>query len=326
MTSVNNIADWLFAMRDHVGPKLVTGRRGIGKSAQLTLFADRLLADGMPPGKILLLDGASSLAYRLSSSERMMDYIAEHCPGTEEIYILIREGSAFPDIETTLGALAAFPRFNVFATASSRHALTAGLGTYLDGNFAHYECLPPLHDDPSTDFRRIWHEALLYDVCTPIRQPFNAQILNSLACHLADNTGDPLSLRKISAAVSPANCLLSPHTIDNYLTALSDAYLIVKCSRFDLAEECVLKSQYRCYFTSPSMRTVLFGAAPADEPRRMRLNVAWLKLQHVSDEVFAASSGAGLVDFVTRHGRTYKLWHVDEQGISAVSRTSFVAG
>lgn len=321
-----SIADWLWAMRDHPGPKLVTGRRGIGKSAQLAAFADRLVAEGVPRDKIVSIDGESAQASRLPSCDRMIDFINGRCHGADGVCVLIREGSSCPDIETILGTLAAMPRFNVFATASSRSMLTAGLDRYLGGHLAHYECLPPLHDESSADMRRIWNEALLYDVHTPIRQSFNAQILNGLACHLSDNVGAPHSLRSIAAAISPPGYLLSPHTVDNYLTALCDAYLVVKCLRYDLAEEVVLKSQYQCYFTSPAMRMELFGPAPEGEPRRARLNAAWLELRHKSDDVFAASGGSKYVDFVTRHNADYRLWRVGEHKITEVSRDSFVAG
>lgn len=326
MSKCSYIANWLWAMRNRTGLKLVTGPRGIGKSAQLTALADRLLASGVPPEKILFIDGESPVAYRLLSSERTIAYISSLCSKSAETYVLIREGSAFPDIETTLGALVAIPRFNIFVTSSSRHMLTAGLGRYLGGRLVHFECLPPPIDQPPNDIRRIWHEALLYDVHTPIRQPFNTQILNSLACHLSDNVGDALSLRKISAAISPYNCQLSPHTIDSYLSALCDAYLIAKCKRYDLAEECTVKNQYRCYFTYPTMRGELFGAAPSNEPRRARLNAAWLQLRRESDEVFAAASTPERVNFVTRNGENYRLWHVGEDEIEEVSRSSFVAG
>ena len=320
------IADWLWAMRDHPGPKLVTGRRGIGKSAQLASFADRLVAEGVPKSGIVSIDGESAQACRLLSSDRIIDYIDGQCRGAGNVYVLIREGSSFPDIETVLGTLAAMPRFNVFATASSRSMLTAGLGRYLDGRLAHYECLPPLHAESPEEMRRIWHEALLYDVRTPIRQSFNAQVLNCLACHLSDNVGDSLSLRRIASAISPAGGLLSPHTIDSYLTAFCNAYLVEKCLRYDLAEECVQKSQFRCYFTSPAMRSALFNSAPSGESRRARLNAAWLRLRSESDEVFAASSAPEQVDFVTRTGTDYRMWHVGEREISEVPRDSFVAG
>lgn len=313
-------------MRNHPSLKLVTGPRGIGKSTQLMAFANRLLTSGVPSEKILFIDGESPLAYRLISSERTIAYISQRCPEADEVYVLIREGGAFPDIETTLGAMAANQRYNIFVSSSSRHMLTMGLGRYLQGRLAHYECFPPVLDKPSTNIRHIWHEAMLYDVHIPIRQSFNMQILNSIACHLSDSIGDALSLRKISAAVSPKNCPLSPHTIDNYLTALCDAYLIVKCMRYDLAEECILKNQFRCYFAYPTMREELFGAAPSNELRRSRLNAAWLQLRREADDVFTAASAPESVDFVTRIGENYRLWHVGEYGIQEVSRGSFVAG
>ena len=321
-----SIADWLWAMRDYPGPKLVTGRRGIGKSTQLAAFADRLVAEGVPRDRIVSLDGESAQASRLLSYDRMIDYINGRCHGADGVYVLIREGSSCPDIETILGTLAAMPRFNVFATASSRSMLTAGLDNYLGGRLAHYECLPPLCGESPADMRRIWNEALLYDVHTPIRQSFNAQLLNRLGCHLSDNVGDSLSLRRIASAISPAGGLLSPHTIDSYLTAFCDAYLIERCLRYDLAEECVLKSQFRCYFVSSVMRSALFGPAPDGESRRARLNAAWIMLRGKEDEVFAASSAPAHIDFVTRTGSIYRLWHVGEHEVAEVSHGTSFAG
>ncbi len=214
-----------------------------------------------------------------------------------------------------MGTLVATSRFELYATSSSQRLLGQGLRDYFAGQILHFNMFPAERREPypPLEARIRWNEIFLYDVLAPNRI-LELPIINRLTGWLSDNLGDALSLRQISGAISPAARILSPHTIDSYLSSLEDAHLVEKVLRWDTAEESPQKTGYRYFFKDPWLRLAHFGPAPEDEDRRMALNRAWLHLRRSEGDVFVAS-GTPDADFITRtaSGKTVQ-WSVDPSG------------
>ena len=138
-------------------------------------------------------------------------------------------------------------------------------------------------------------------------------LASRIAEWLSDHLGEPVSLRSISTAISPAKRILSPHTIEAYLSSFEDAHLVEKAVRWDTIEGAPQKTWYRYFFTDPELRLAYFGPAPDYEMHRMALNRAWLHLRHATDEVFCVSGEPG-VDFISRTGDTYNRWRATSDG------------
>lgn len=306
---------WLSQARALPAPKFITGLRGVGKTLFLNQIRKQVLADGVPPANILYLDTEDPLLRRYLTHIQILDYILNALPHQGKSYIFIREAVALPSPEVVIGTLAATSRFELYATSSSRRLLGQGLRDYFSGQILHFNMLPDERSEPypQAEARARWNEIFLYDVLAPNRI-LELPIINRLTGWLSDNLGDPLSLRQISSAVSPAARMLSPHTIDAYLSALEDAHLVEKVLRWDTAEESPQKTNYRYFFKDPWLRLAHFGPAPENEKRRMALNLAWLHLRHSGRDVFTAS-GVPNVDFITRtaSGMTTR-WTVDLSG------------
>lgn len=305
---------WFEQARSLPAPKFVTGLRGIGKTCFLRQIQRRFLAEGVPSANVFYLDSEAPSIRRLATHVQVLDYVFKVLPEREKSYLLIREAAALPSPEIVVGTLAATSRFEVYATSSSRLLLGQGLKEYFAGQILHLGLLPAERSEPyaPAEAEARWNEIFLYDVLAPNRI-LELPLINRLAGWLSDNLGDPLSLRQISNAISPAARILSPHTIESYLSALEDAHLVEKVIRWDTAEESPQKTGYRYFFTDPWLRLAHFGPAPRNEVRRMALNRAWLHLRHTTGKVFVAS-GTPNVDFITRTGQRLTRWWVRPSG------------
>ena len=310
----SEISDWFESVRGLPVPKFITGLRGTGKTAFLLGLRDRLLAEGVPPGNILFVDTEDPALRPFATHEQMLDHIFALLPCEGRAYIFIREAAALPGAEVVIGTLAASGRREVVATSSSRRLLEHGLARYFSSRLAHFVVLPPDVAEPYAPepARARWNDIFLNDVLAPSRI-LEISLAGRIAAWLSDNLGDAMSLRSISAAISPARRFLSPHTIESYLAALEDAYLVEKVLRWDVPEDSPQKTGYRYFFTDPQLRLARFGPAPEDEPRRMALNRAWLRLRRNEDVVFAAS-GSSDTHFVSRQGDTYRRWRLATDG------------
>lgn len=308
------ILKWFESVRGLAVPKFITGLRGTGKTAFLHGLRDRLLEEGVPGDHVLLVDTADPALRPLATHEQMIDHIFSLLPRSGKSYVFIREAAALPGAEVVIGTLAASGHREVIATSSSRRLLDHGLAKYFSTRLAHFEVLPadsPAPYPPEAASAR-WNEIFLHDVLAP-KRILEVALAGRIAGWLSDNLGDPVSLRIIAAAISPARRILSPHTIESYLASMEDAHLVEKSIRWDTAEEAPQKTGYRYFFTDPQLRLAHFGPAPGNEERRMALNRAWLRLRHAEGTVYTAS-GDPEVHFVTRSARGRARWHMSDDG------------
>lgn len=313
-TTVMTAENWYQSVSGRMGPKFITGLRGVGKSAWLRQI-DRLLAEsGVAAERRLFIDTDDPRWRRYATCESLLDFISGALPSAGKSYVFIREAAALHDAAVVIGTLAASARYEIIATSSSKRLLAEGLARYFSEQIVHVELLPDTrHKTYRPDEARArWNEIFLSDVLAPNRV-LDTALINRVAELLSDHLGESTSLRQISAAISPANRVLSPHTVERYLATLEDSHLVEKVFNYDLADRRRSARNYRFFFTDPDLRLAHFGPAPEDDARRMALNRAWLHLRRNFAEICCTDDKA--VSFVTFEGKTSSGWQVDEKGV-----------
>ncbi len=314
MSALPDFTPWFETVRSLPVPKFITGLRGTGKTSLLLRLRERLLREGLKSECTLFIDAEDPAMRRFATHEQIIDHVLGTLPEEGRVALFIREAAALPDPEVVIGTLAASGRREVFATSSSRRLLDQGLAGYFSTRLAHFEVLPgdgDLPQDPKVASAR-WNEIFLHDVLAPNRI-LEVSLAERIAGWLSDHVGDPVSLRGISSAISPARRFLAPHTVGSYLASLEDAHLVERAVRWDMAEDAPQRTAYRYFFTDPRLRLARFGPAPAGESRRMALNHAWLRLRRAAGRVYVASGAPG-VDFVTREKKAPVFWRTAADG------------
>ena len=310
----NDIFRWFESVRGIPVPKFITGLRGSGKAEFLTTLRNRLITDGLPPERCLLIDTDDPSLRKYATHEQMIDYILNALPRKGKSYIFIREATALPNPEIVIGTLAASGQHDLLATSSSRRLLNQGLAGYFSTRLAHFEKLPDKDRPPytSAEAHARWNDIFLNDVLAPGRI-VDVAIAKRVAGWLSDNLGTTTSLRNIALAISSSKQLMSPHTVNAYLAALEEAHLVEKVVQWDEVEATTKQRGYRYFYTDPELRLAYFGPAPEDEARRMALNRAWLFLRHEFKKVFTVPDGEEF-DFIARRGHSFSHWRAQEDG------------
>lgn len=305
MARRQTVREWLSSRRGKSSVKVLCGIRGVGKTRTLAAWRDDLIAGGYPEERIVCVDAEEPILRRLVTADDVLLYLSTQLPPSGPVTLLIEEPTSFRDYETALGELLGQRRIDIYLTISSRQLATGGLSDYLRGAVDVYELVPPKEGSSGLDeasSRARWNEILLRDVL-PARGVGEANIAERLAAYLVDSVGDPISLRSIGSAISPKDKRFSPNTIEAYLTAFENAYVLERCYLWDKVAEEPFKREYRVFFMDPALCRARFGIAP-DFERRTAMNEEWLALRAQHEHVYLTRDErkGGRLVFIGRDG------------------------
>jgi len=122
-------------------------------------------------------------------------------------------------------------------------------------------------------------------------------MLESLVRFLFDNIGYETSTKKIADSMTSAGRKISVHTVENYISALTDSYILYRVGRFDIKGKQYLKTGQKYFLVDPGLRYFLLGSQIKDEGRVLE-NVIFLELLRRGYEISYGKIDNGEVDFV----------------------------
>ena len=112
-----------------------------------------------------------------------------------------------------------------------------------------------------------------------------------------DNIGRTFSAASISKYLKSENRSIDNETVYNYLSNLESAFILHRCSRFDIQGKEILKTQEKFYVSDPAMRYSVLGYT-SDSVAAMLENVVYLELLRRGYEVYIGQVSDGEIDFV----------------------------
>jgi predicted AAA+ superfamily ATPase len=126
-------------------------------------------------------------------------------------------------------------------------------------------------------------------------------MLESVIRFVVDNIGNLSSTKKIADSIgnaaTSAGRKISVHTVETYLTALTDSYILYRARRYDVKGKQHLKTGDKYYLADLGLRYYLLGSEGADQGRMLE-NVVFLELRRREYEVCIGKEDAAEVDFV----------------------------
>ena len=90
-----------------------------------------------------------------------------------------------------------------------------------------------------------------------------------------DNLGRTFSAASISRYLKSENRSIDNETVYNYLKKLESAYILHRCSRYDVQGKEILKTQEKFYLADPALRYSVLGYSP-DSTAAMLENIVYL--------------------------------------------------
>jgi predicted AAA+ superfamily ATPase len=142
----------------------------------------------------------------------------------------------------------------------------------------------------------IYNTILLKDVVAR-KKVSDVFMLESLARFMFDNIGCETSTKRIADTMTSAGRKISVHTVENYISALVDSFILYRAGRFDIKGKQHLKTGDKYYLVDPGLRYFLLGSQMKDEGRILE-NVIFLELRRRGYEIAFGKNGSTEVDFV----------------------------
>jgi predicted AAA+ superfamily ATPase len=131
----------------------------------------------------------------------------------------------------------------------------------------------------------------------------------STAAFVADNVGNISSIKRISDNLSAQGSKIAQGTVNEYLEALTENYLLHKVKRFDLRGKEYLKTLEKYYLGDMGIRFWLLGKKAGDLGHRLE-NIVYLELCRRYTNVFIGKEGEHEVDFVAMNEQGHHYFQV----------------
>ena len=142
----------------------------------------------------------------------------------------------------------------------------------------------------------IYNTILLKDIVAR-KKVADVMILESLVRFLFDNIGSETSSKRIADSMTSAGRKISVHTVENYISALTDSFILYRAGRFDVKGKQYLKTGNKFYLVDPGLRYFLLGSQIGDEGRVLE-NMIFLELRRRGYEVSFGKLNNTEIDFI----------------------------
>jgi predicted AAA+ superfamily ATPase len=149
----------------------------------------------------------------------------------------------------------------------------------------------------------IYNTILLKDIVAR-KKVSDVLMLESLVRFMFDNIGCETSTKKIADSMTSAGRKISVHTVESYISALTDSFILYRAGRYDIKGKQYLKTGHKYYLVDPGLRYFLLGSQISDEGRVLE-NIVFLELIRRGYEITFGNINNFEVDFVAvKEGNT----------------------
>lgn len=320
--------------------KILTGVRRCGKSTILKLIMKRLVEErGIAPEQIVSYR-FDSMEYDGYSAREIYALLKGALAPQRRTYLFLDEVQEIEGWEKVVNSLATDFDVDIYLTGSNSRMMSSEIATYLTGRYvafriytlsfgeylffkSHYAEVgdskqelaeyvrlggfPGTHlqaysqDEVYTIVRDIYNSTVFSEIVRR-NQIKKVDQLERVVKYVFNNVGNTLSASSISAYLKSERRSLDNETIYSYLDKLESAYLLHRCSRYDLRGKAILKTQEKFYLADVALRYSVLGYNE-DSMAASLENVVYLELLRRGYEVYIGKTPDGEVDFVaTRQG------------------------
>ena len=330
----------IMAYADTPFVKILTGVRRCGKSTIMKMIMEKLKDEHRIPADRIVLIRFDSMQYEDMTARQMFEEAKAKMSSEGRTYFFLDEVQEIDGWEKVVNSLASDFDVDLYVTGSNSRMMSSEIATYLTGRYVTFRIYPLSFEEYLT-FRKEYAEvkdihAELADyirlggfpathlraytqdeVYTIVRDIYNSTIfsdivrrnqirkvdqLERVVKYTFSNVGNTFSAKTVSDYLKSEHRTLDNETVYSYLEKLEKAYILHRCSRYDLQGKEILKTQEKFYLADTSLRYSVLGYNP-DSVASSLENVVYLELCRRGYEVNIGKTAEGEVDFVaSRHG------------------------
>ncbi len=315
--------------------KILTGVRRCGKSTILKMLMEELQNRSIPNHRILHYNFDSLEHEEIKNSKTLFSELKSRLSDDEKTYLFLDEIQEVEDWEKVVNSLMADYNVDIYVTGSNSKMMSSEISTYLTGRYISFRIYPLsfaeylIFRKAYTDISHIHSELASYlryggfpaihlrdysldDVYNIVRDIYNSTIftdivkrneirkidqLERIVRFVFDNVGRTFSAASISKYLKSENRNIDNETVYNYLAKLESAYIIHRCSRYDIQGKEILKTHEKFYLADSAFRYSVLGYSP-DSLAAMLENIVYLELNRRSYDVYVGKIDNTEIDFI----------------------------
>ena len=332
----------LINWRDKKVIKVITGVRRCGKSTLMDLYKSYLRQQGVADEQIISINFEDYDYIDLLEPRNFYAYVKVRILSDGRMtYFFFDEIQNVKDFERVVDSLYIKLNVDIYITGSNAYMLSSELATLLSGRYIEIKMLPlsfkeyveasgdehvlsrkyrnyietssfPYVLDMKQDARvireylnGIYNTIVVKDITQRNRFP-DTMMLESVLRFAYDNIGNILSTKKIADTMTSDGRKIDTKTVEKYLNALMESYMLYQCKRYNIKGKQYLKTLDKYYAVDMGMRKVLLGSKAMDAGHILE-NVVYLELLRRGYDVYIGKVDDLEVDFVAMDdkGMTY---------------------
>ncbi len=315
--------------------KVLTGIRRSGKSTIMKMIMDKLENERHIPKENIISMRFDSMEYEDMTAKQMFETIKAGLSAQGRTYLFLDEVQEISGWEKVVNSFLGEYDVDIYVTGSNSRMMSSEIATYLTGRYVSFQVYPLSFEEylafrrevtevknphqeladyvrlggfPATHLRAYSQD----DVYTIVRDIYNSTIfsdivrrnqirkvdqLERVVKYTFSNVGNTFSAKSISDYLKSEKRSIDNETVYSYLEKLEKAYILHRCSRYDLQGKEILKTQEKFYLADTSLRYSVLGYGP-DSVASSLENVVYLELCRRGYKVYIGKTTDGEVDFV----------------------------
>lgn len=322
----------LRAYRDKQIIKVITGVRRCGKSTLLRQYRDYLKTQGVEDNRIVFINFEDYDFAALRNPDKLYAYIKERLVEGKMNYIFLDEIQQVSEFWQIVDSLYIKDNVDLYITGSNAYMLSSELATLLSGRYVEISMLPLSFAEyvastgDTSDLSRkytdyivngsfpytlelrehsgqikdyldaVYNTIVVKDVASR-KKIGDTMMLESVTRFIFDNIGNSLSTKKIADTLTSDGRKIDVKTVEKYIGALKESYIIYQAKRYDIKGKQYLKTLDKYYVVDIGMRYMLLGSRSTDVGHILE-NIVYLELIRRGYEVYVGKVDDAEVDFV----------------------------
>ena len=315
--------------------KILTGVRRCGKSTILKMIQKKLKEEHHITDEQILSYRFDSMEYEDMTSKELYQELKTKILNTKKTYLFLDEIQEINGWEKVVNTLASDYDVDIYITGSNSRMMSSEISTYLTGRYVTFHIYTLSFDEYLTfkksystiyDIKQEFNQYVRLggfpathlqeysqdEVYTIVRDIYNSTIfsdivrrnqvkkidqLERVVKYTFNNVGNTFSAKSISNYLKSEQRKIDNETAYRYLENLQKAYILHRCSRYDLQGKSILKTQEKFYLADISLRYAVLGYT-IDSVASSLENIVYLELKRRGYDVCIGKYKDKEIDFV----------------------------
>ena len=317
--------------------KIVTGIRRCGKSTLMQIFQGYLKESGVQADHIIAINFEDYDYEDLKQPRQLYKYIKDRLVDDDMHYVFFDEIQNVEDFPKVVDSLNLKPNVDLYLTGSNAYMLSSEIATFLSGRYVEVKMLPlsfkeyvkATGDEKELSLKyqkylkfssfpyammldekeevinqyleSIYSTVMLKDIISR-KKITDVMMLESVIRFMFDNIGNLTSTKKISDTMTSDGRKVDVKTVEKYITALEESFVVYQAKRYDVKGKNYLKTLDKYYVVDIGLRYMLLGSRNADTGHILE-NIIYLELIRRGYKVYVGKVESEEVDFVAMNSK-----------------------